>query len=165
MAEAASLAVGVMALAGLFNNTVECFEFIQLGRNFGNNFQTSQLKLDNARLRLSRWGYSLGLSDDIQNVQSLEQRFGSRQKIDQADALLGQILDLFVDAERVSQKYKSRTKADDDSLATYNAQTNLEPANAGLHRKMRQLSMERQIGLVYGKRKNGRCMTRSASKG
>lgn len=54
MAEAAGLAASVIALAGLFNNTVECFEFIQLGRNFGKNFQTSQLKLDNARLRLSR---------------------------------------------------------------------------------------------------------------
>ncbi|KAF2022602.1 hypothetical protein EK21DRAFT_105696 [Setomelanomma holmii] len=52
MAEAAGLVVGVVALAGLFNNTVECFEF------------TSQLKLDSARLRLSRWGKSLDLDKD-----------------------------------------------------------------------------------------------------
>ena len=52
----ASLATGVLALAGLFNNAVECFEFIQLGRNFGGDFQTSLLKLDDVRLRLSRWG-------------------------------------------------------------------------------------------------------------
>jgi tRNA G10 N-methylase Trm11 len=74
----------------------------------------------------------------------LEQRFGSSQNIDHADALLGQILDLFADAEGVSQRYKSRTKADDSSLTTYNLQTDLEPANADLHRKMRQLSIERQ---------------------
>jgi Skp family chaperone for outer membrane proteins len=86
----------------------------------------------------------LGLDNNLQDVQSLEQRFGSSQNIDHADALLGQILDLFADAEGVSEKYKSRTKADDSSLTTYNPQTDLEPANADLHRKMRQLSIERQ---------------------
>jgi hypothetical protein len=144
MAEAAGLAVGIIALAGLFNSTVECFEYVQLGRNFGKNFQTSQLKLDNARLRLSRWGYSLGLGSNLQDVQSLEQRFGSNQNINHADSLLGQILDLFAEAEGVSQKYKTRTKADDSSLTTYNPQTDLDPAHAELHRKMRQLSIERQ---------------------
>lgn len=38
MAEAAGLVVGVVGLASLFNNTVEWFEFIQLGRAFGKNF-------------------------------------------------------------------------------------------------------------------------------
>ncbi|KAF2489045.1 hypothetical protein BU16DRAFT_221494 [Lophium mytilinum] len=144
MAEVASLAVGVIALAGLFNNTIECFEFIQLGRNFGKSFQTSQLKLDNARLRLSRWGASLGLGDSPQEIQSLEQRFGSGQKSDQAEALLGQILDLFAEAEGMSQKYKRRTKAGDSSLAVFHPETDLEPANVDLHRKMRQLSIDRQ---------------------
>ena len=76
MAETAGLVVGVVALAGLFNTTVECFEFVQLGRNFGKDFQTSQLKLDNARLRLSRWGKSLGLVEDVRDLASLQGRFG-----------------------------------------------------------------------------------------
>ncbi|KAF2807494.1 uncharacterized protein BDZ99DRAFT_465355 [Mytilinidion resinicola] len=144
MAEPAGLAVSVLALATLFNTTVECFEFIQLGRNFGKDFQTSQLKLDNARLRLSRWGASLGLGDNPQDIQSLDERFGSRQNTDQAKALLGQILALFDEAEGVSQKYKTRTKAGDSSLAVFDPQTDLEPTNADLHRKMRQLSIDRQ---------------------
>ena len=69
--EAASFAVGLIALAGLFNNAVDCFEYVQLGRRFGADFQTSLLKLDNARLRLSRWGQAVGLSGDLGNVQSL----------------------------------------------------------------------------------------------
>ena len=71
MAEAAGLVVGVVALAGLFNNTVECFEFVQLGRTFEKDFQTSQLKLDSARLRLSRWGKSLDLDEDIRNSKDV----------------------------------------------------------------------------------------------
>lgn len=35
---------------------MECFEYIQLGKSFGRDYQTSQLRLDAARLRLSRWG-------------------------------------------------------------------------------------------------------------
>jgi hypothetical protein len=110
MAEAAGLVVGVVALAGLFNNTVECFEFIQLGRTFGKSFQTSQLKLDNARLRLSRWGKSLDLDDDVRDTVSLQGRFRSAANVKHAEALLGQIVELFTEAEGVSNKYKSRTE-------------------------------------------------------
>ena len=144
MAEPAGLTIGVVALASLFNNAVECFEFVQLGRKFGKNFQTSQLKLDNARLRLSRWGKSLGLDDNIEHTVSLEERFGSDPTVKQAEALLGQILELFAEAEGVSNKYKSRTTAEDSSLVTCNPQTDLDPAMAELHHKMRQLAIERQ---------------------
>ena len=142
MAESAGLAVGVVALAGLYNNAVECFEFVQLGRNFGKDFQTSQLKLDSARLRLSRWGKSLSLSDDVRDLASLQGRFVPEANVKHAEALLGQIVELFAESEGVSNKYKSRP---DGSLAVYNAQTDLEPAMAKLHDQMRQLAVERQV--------------------
>ncbi|KAH7355917.1 small s protein [Pyrenochaeta sp. MPI-SDFR-AT-0127] len=146
MTEVAGLAVGVVALASVFNTTVECFEFVQLGRAFGKNFQTSQLKLDNARLRLSRWGKALGLDADVQDVVSLEGRFGSTSNIQHAEKLLGQILELFADAEGVSSKYKSRTEPQDGSLVVCNPQTDMDPPMATLHNKMRQLAIERQSG-------------------
>jgi hypothetical protein len=144
MAGTAGLVVGVAALASLFNSTVECFEFIQLGRSFGKDFQTSQLKLDNARLRLSRWGKSLGLDDEVKDTTSLQGRFGSESAIKQSEDLLGQIVELFADAEGVSNKYRSRKELQDDSLVVYDPQTELNAAAAKLHQKMRQLSIERQ---------------------
>ncbi|KAF2818261.1 small s protein [Ophiobolus disseminans] len=144
MAETAGLVVGVVALAGLLNNTVECFEFVQLGRTFGKNFQTSQLKLDNARLRLSRWGKSLGLDGDVRDTVSLQERFDSETNVKHAEVLLGQIVQLFAEAEGVSNKYKSRTEPHDGSLVVYDPQTDLDPAMAKLHEKMRQLAIERQ---------------------
>ncbi|USP81614.1 hypothetical protein yc1106_08888 [Curvularia clavata] len=144
MAETAGLVVGVVALASLFNNTVECFEFVQLGRAFGKDFQTSQLKLDNARLRLSRWGKSLSLEDDVRDIVSLQQRFGSEANVKHAEALLGQIVDLLADTEGVSNKYRSRAGPQDSSLAVYDPQTDLDLATAKLHEKMRQLAIERQ---------------------
>ncbi|KAF2727509.1 hypothetical protein EJ04DRAFT_517213 [Polyplosphaeria fusca] len=144
MGEAAGLAISAVALAGLFNNTVDCFEYVQLGRGFGKSFQTSQLKLDNGRLRLSRWGHSLGLGSSMQDEQSLEQRLGSGEDVKQAGNLLGQIQDLFADAEGLAEKYKRRTRPDDSSLALCNPQADLDPLYANLHDKMRQLSIDRQ---------------------
>jgi hypothetical protein len=144
MAKVASLVPAVLVLAGLFNNAVECFELVQLGRAFENNFQTSQLKLDIARLRLSRWGKSLGLDDNVQNRVSLEGPFSSVSNIQLAEKALGQIIELFADTERISIKYESATNPQDGSLAVYNPQIDLDPAIANLHEKLRQLAIERQ---------------------
>lgn len=142
--EPASLVTGVIALASLFNTTVECFELVQLGRSFGKDFQTSQLKLDSVRLRLSRWGSSLGLGENIRESVSLEAHFESRAEVKHAEDLLGQIIELFADAEGVSNKYRGRVASDNDSLAVYNPQTDLDPVMADLHSKMRQLAIDRQ---------------------
>ncbi|KAF7671062.1 hypothetical protein GT037_010843 [Alternaria burnsii] len=120
------------------------FEFVQLGRTFGKDFQTSQLKLDSARLRLSRWGKSLSLDDDVRDTVSLQGRFRSEANVKHAEALLGQIVELFAEAEGVSNRYRGRTEPQDSSLAVYDPQTNLDPAIAKLHEKMRQLAIERQ---------------------
>jgi hypothetical protein len=97
--EPAGLAVGVIALAGLFNNAVDCFEYVQLGRNFSGSFQTNIIKLDNARLRLSRWGQSIGLGGDLEEVQSLDSATLSPEDTARAEALIGQIQELFAKAE------------------------------------------------------------------
>jgi hypothetical protein len=142
--EVGGLTVGVLALAGLFNNAVDCFEYVQLGRNFGKNFQTSLLKLDNARLRLSRWGQSVGMSGDLNDLQSLNQTLGSAQDKGKAEGILGQILELFAEAEGVSSKIKCRVKPNDATLIVYDPQTDLEPMTATLHQKMRELCIKRQ---------------------
>lgn len=142
--EPAGLAVGVLALAGLFNNAVDCFEYVQLGRNFSTNFQTSLLKLDNARLRLSRWGQAVGLSGDIANTQSLLSTALSAEDIPKAEKLLGQILELFADAEGVSKKFKSRASANDSTLIILDVQEDMDPVHRSLHKQMRDLSITRQ---------------------
>lgn len=142
--EPTGLTVSILALAGLFNNAVDCFEYVQIGRSFGVNFQTSVLKLDNVRLRLSRWGQSVGLSGDLNDVQSLHQTLGSAEHVEQADRLLGLILQLFADAEGISTKFRDRNKSKNTSLEVNNTKTDLEPMPAILHQKMRELSVKRQ---------------------
>ncbi|KAJ5250504.1 hypothetical protein N7489_000914 [Penicillium chrysogenum] len=70
MAEAAGFAIGVVSLATTFDNFIGCFEYIHLGKAFGADFQDCLLRLDNARLRLSRWGEAVGLSQVDENTKS-----------------------------------------------------------------------------------------------
>ena len=75
--EPAGLNVGVLGLTGLFNNAVDYFEYIQIGRYFGRSYQTSLLELGNAKLRLLQWGQSFGLSSEVGGMQFLPQNLGS----------------------------------------------------------------------------------------
>lgn len=134
--EPAGLTVGVLALAGLFNNAVDCFEYVQIGRNFGKSSQTSLVKLGNTQLRLSRWGKSVGLDvDDIRNteLQTLERVFEQRT-VRKAANTLGQVLSLFADAENQSKAF-----AGEAQLETVHDRTQLP-----LVQQMRQLSLARQ---------------------
>ena len=151
--EPAGLSVGIVGLASLFNDAVDCFEYVQIGRNFGKSFQTSVLKLDSARLRLSRWGESVGLSSNLGDVQTLQQaqRVGPDRSVQAAEKLLGQILELFNEAEGVPIGFRTwhHESGNEASLAVYDAQNDLDPKAASLHQKMRDLSIRRQnhIGL------------------
>lgn len=54
MAEVAGLIIGSVALTGLFSNCVDTFQRIQRGRNFGNDYETSLIKLDVIKFRFTR---------------------------------------------------------------------------------------------------------------
>jgi Prion-inhibition and propagation len=60
--EPASLTVGVVGLAGLFSACMECFDYLQLGQAFGEDYGKCLLRLDAAKLRFSRWGEAMGIA-------------------------------------------------------------------------------------------------------
>lgn len=64
MAEPFSIVAGALSVAALFNNCVDCFEYIQLGRSFGHDYERCQLRLDIAKTRLGRWGEAVKINDD-----------------------------------------------------------------------------------------------------
>lgn len=55
MAEPFGIVAGAIGIASAFTACVDCFEYVQFGRHFGRDFQTNQLALDCARLRLTWW--------------------------------------------------------------------------------------------------------------
>jgi hypothetical protein len=82
-------------------------------------------------------GKSLHLDEDIRDTASLQGCFGSKSTVKYAEALLGQITEMFAEAEDVSSRFKNRVATQDNSLVVHNPQTDLNPTMAKLHEKMR----------------------------
>jgi hypothetical protein len=61
MAEPFGIVASAISIASAFTACVDCFEYVQFGRHFGRDFETSQLALNYARLRLIRWGESVNI--------------------------------------------------------------------------------------------------------
>lgn len=49
----------------------------------------------------------MGLSGELEDLQALKRTLGSAQEVEQAKSRLDQILQLFIDAEGVSNKFKA----------------------------------------------------------
>lgn len=158
--EPAGLALGIVALAGTFNNAIDCFEYIRLGRAFSTNFQTILLKLDNARLRISRRGESVGLDSDFSNTHNIKLATGPPGDVAAAERELSQIMNIFANAEGISIKYKNLSGEVEWNLAVVDSATNMEPVGQLLHERMRSLSIKR-----HGKKYNGHSTKRSTSRG
>ncbi|PWI65029.1 hypothetical protein PCL_07441 [Purpureocillium lilacinum] len=135
--EVGGFVVGVVGLASLFNNVIDSFEYVHIAKTFGSNFQTSLLKLENARLRLSRWGDALGLSGGaIDDQTALPSNVWSEADKGKAEQLLGQILACFNQAWKISDQYKMGENPDKQNVSDLMA--------LSLREKMRELSIKRQ---------------------
>jgi hypothetical protein len=98
MAEVFGTVAGALSVAALFNNCVDCFEYIQLGRHFGRDFERCQLKLDIAKTRLSRWGEAVEVNKDPRFASDSPGDQASRQ----AKVILEQIEQLFQSASKTT---------------------------------------------------------------
>ncbi|KAL4951566.1 prion-inhibition and propagation-domain-containing protein [Aspergillus filifer] len=125
----------------LFNDAVQSFEYIQMGSNFGTSFQTSLLKLDVVRLRLTRWGQSVGLASindgDLEQLQMTKLTPEDREQVQD---LLGQILELFAEAEAASKRLRRRNP----SVLALDPAEELDSVSALLHKNMEGLAKKRQ---------------------
>jgi uncharacterized small protein (DUF1192 family) len=138
MAEPFGIVAGAIGIASAFAACVDCFEYVQFGRHFGRDFQTSQLALDCARLRLTRWGESVNIYDD----SKLGRQDATATEIQLAEDVLLQILVLFADTEGASKKYKLTAKADEE-LSAYST-GDMDPKMVVLDNKMKGLATQRQ---------------------
>jgi hypothetical protein len=138
MTEPFGVVAGAVGIASAFAACVDCFEYIQFGRKFGRDFQTDQLALSCARLRLTRWGESV----DIYNDPRLGKSNATATEIQVAKDTLLQILMLFADTEAISKKYKLAVKAGDDLSVVSTG--DMDPTLTALDNKMKALAMQRQ---------------------
>ncbi|KAI9732392.1 MAG: hypothetical protein M1834_001600 [Cirrosporium novae-zelandiae] len=138
-------------LASLFDNAIDSFEYVYLGRTFNKNFQISLLQLDITRLRLSRWGQSIGLSPNLDNANVLDRGVVPRELVKRSEMKLGQIMELFTDTERRCAKVNGKAP-DNTNLLVCNTETDLDSVGASLHHKIRDHSIKRQNGAPLSKK-------------
>jgi Prion-inhibition and propagation len=144
--EPIGFAIGVAGLANIFTSCLDCFEYVQLGRKFGEDYGKCLLRLDAAKVRMSRWGTSMGLGPEPHQCHN---KSISEAEFRLAQSLLEQIMDSFADAERLSERYKKHAllqEAKGDDLIVYDARTDLDPKYQRLHQTMRELAIRRQRG-------------------
>ncbi|KIJ42848.1 hypothetical protein M422DRAFT_170682, partial [Sphaerobolus stellatus SS14] len=138
LAEAFGILSGAVGIAATFTVCVDCFEYIQLGRHFGRDFQTSILIFDSARLRLTRWGQAVNIYTD----PKLGNPEAKQEEISNAKATLFQILVLFSDTEKISKRYRLNAElSGDPSVYSIN---DMDLETIALHNKMKQLALKRQ---------------------
>ncbi|KAE9579069.1 Heterokaryon incompatibility protein s [Colletotrichum fructicola] len=106
--EAAGLALGVVSLAGSisgsFISIVQCFEYVQLVRGFGRDFEKAQIRLGALKLRLTRLGVVLGVFPEP-NTGRLLRVSTSQEKAAQAKRLVDSVLQDVREIEQKSKRY------------------------------------------------------------
>lgn len=137
MAEVFGVVAGALNVAALFNNCVDCFEFVQLGRRFGRDYERCQLRLDIAMARLGRWGEAVKVNDDP--------RFSSSSPADKSIQLTQSILEevalLFELARKTSKRYE--LDMDQPDLVLFEDK-DMKPIGRALHNSLRNLARSRQ---------------------
>jgi hypothetical protein len=153
MAEIFGVVASALSVAALFNNVVDCFEYIQLGRNFGTDYQTCQVKLDIARLRLSRWGDAVKINNDDKFTDVNP----NNDQVRTAKNTLEQLLNLFGRAYTVSSNFKF--VAGEEGLALFCPSTNTKQGVLELRNTMRDheqmtTSLSKKISWALYKQKS-----------
>ncbi|KAI0160524.1 heterokaryon incompatibility protein s [Xylariaceae sp. FL1272] len=129
MAEPFSIVSGALGIAALFTNCVTCFDYIQLGRHFAEDYQQCQIMLDTLSLRLSRWGDAVGIYDKpcFRNDQTNDPH------VQQAGTILAQIEQLFVRYEASAKQYSLGKQR--KQLEVLDVE-DLEVVNCNVHNKL-----------------------------
>lgn len=147
MAEPFGIVAGALGIAGLFTAAVDTFDYIQLGRHFGEDYQKAQLKLDIAAMRLSRWGRAVNIAND----PNLSLTMATIPEAEKAKEVLVSILDLFEKAQKDSGKYKLEKKEDQMALQVW-GENDMGVSLRSLHGKMKDVVKRRQKGASLGQK-------------
>jgi len=133
----------VKGLSQMLYDGVGYIGSVQMGHDLAKDFQTSLLKFGVVRLRLTRWGQSVGLAN-LDEVKSLQQAKLSPEDIPRVEELLRGILDKFEDAEVTSKRFQKKKHNDQSSLLVLDPAKELDKVSASLNQKMYDLAKKRQ---------------------
>ncbi|PVH70897.1 hypothetical protein DL98DRAFT_597433 [Cadophora sp. DSE1049] len=135
----------ILGLPSLLTACVDCFKYVQIARNFGSDYERCLLALDITKLRLSRWGVSVGISSNdspFPTVGSLDEKDSQLAK-----ELLKSIMRSFEQAKTTSRRIEKSLREQNptgSSLAMFNPETDLNLDYSSIHRTLDGILTKRQ---------------------
>ncbi|KAI4694597.1 hypothetical protein J4E81_006195 [Alternaria sp. BMP 2799] len=105
MAEAAGLTLGALGIVALFNNALECFQYVRVAKDFGQDFETHRIRLHLSEIRLSHWGSVVGIT--AADAETPLHCSPGEQEV--AQRTLGQIIKLFQATEEKAKGLERRS--------------------------------------------------------
>lgn len=110
--EPVSLAVGVLSLIGVFNDTLQFITYVEVARHSSEQHVDCKLRLRAAALRLARWGSTNSLDDvpaDQAKIVDAELRTQfNEQQVKDAESYLSQIKADLETAKAISDRCEYR---------------------------------------------------------
>lgn len=127
--------MGSVALTSLFNTCVDNFKYIQLGRTFGKDFETSLLGLDVITLRFIRWGESMKAA----RADLSYQRSVDGKPIEEVVSSLLTIIELTIDdAKKKSSEFQQTKNPRESALNPGSPRGSCAALHEVLQRKMKE---------------------------
>lgn len=136
MAEIFGVVTGALSVAALFSQCVECFEYIQLGRHFGQDYEEYRLKLSIAENRLGRWGEAVDINGPAYTSSSI-----GDHRTQLVHSILEQLRTTFEQAYRTARRYESRAPREELALCDGGE---MRPVYQRWNERLRDIARRRQ---------------------
>jgi hypothetical protein len=140
--EPVSLTLAVAGIPGIFVACVDCFRYIQLGREFETDFEVALCKLEAAEMRLTRWGQAMGISGPDTKLRTEDY---NEEDLVKAFHWLSEIQRAFESAREMSSRYQTTTTRT-DRLKILDTDVALKEGSGplrSLHNRMRRVNDSR----------------------
>ncbi|KAK2752990.1 small s protein [Colletotrichum kahawae] len=141
----------VLAIPGFFKSSLDCFQYVQFGRAFHQDYAFCIAKLQAAEMEFIRWGEAMGVLDENGDAASkFAQGSWKENELVKAKIWLQTIQDVFETARRKSEQFKGLNIDDEDKkqdLDVLDATEELEKSDKplrGLIDGMRTITIKRR---------------------
>ncbi|KIL83577.1 hypothetical protein FAVG1_13207 [Fusarium avenaceum] len=105
----------IVSIPGVFKSCIDCFEYIQFARNFGDDFGVCLARLEATQMQFTRWGKAIGIFEDPFNPAAL-QDIATEAEVKKALKWIGLIQDKFESAKKTSDGYAKEIEDDDPDI-------------------------------------------------
>jgi effector-binding domain-containing protein len=141
MMEPISFTLALGSIPGIFTSIVDCYQYIQFGREFENDFEISLCKLEASEMRLTRWGVAMGIDSPDTRLRAESY---NEEEIKKAYHWLKEIKRSFDTAMETSVRYTTTAKPDKLQVLDTDTEINKRSISLkALHEKMRNINDER----------------------